>query len=89
MKLSEYIDAKLATQAELCRSIGAHAPDMSRWLKGDRPIPEEACAAIEEATRGVSTVEENRDDLNWSRIPDPTWPHPKGRPVREVARKAA
>jgi DNA-binding transcriptional regulator YdaS (Cro superfamily) len=86
MKLSEYIDAKLVTQADLCRRIGAHAPDMSRWLKNERPIPEEACAAIERETEGQSPVEENRSDIRWTRIPDPSWPHPQGRPVKEVAR---
>ena len=86
MKLTDYIKAELGTQAELCRRIGAHAPDMSRWLKGVRPIPEDACAAIERATGGVCTCEENLPGARWVRVPDPDWPHPDGRPAIEVAK---
>lgn len=93
MKLSEYIKAGAGRQSELCRQIGAHAPDMSRWLKpagedGGRPVPSERCPAIELATEGQVTCEELRTDIKWSRIADAAWPHPDGRPVIDVARPA-
>lgn len=88
MKLSDYIkaDTERGRQSALCKQIGAHAPDMSRWISGDRPIPEGKCVLIELHTGGESPCEENRPDVVWSRIPDPNWPHADGRPVIDVAR---
>ena len=54
-----------------------------------RSIPPERCPAIERATQGAHTVEALRPDVTWSRIADPTWPHPAGRPVIDVARPVA
>jgi hypothetical protein len=45
--------------------------------------------AIERATKGTATVEALRPDVAWSRIADPDWPHPAGRPVIDVARPVA
>lgn len=83
MKLSDYINADpgRGRQAALCKLIGAHPPDMSRWISGGRLIPKSKCALIELHTKGESRCEENRADLAWVRIPDPNWPHPDGRPV--------
>ena len=37
------------------------------------------------AAGGAVTVEELNPNLPWSRIPDKSWPHPKGRPVVDVS----
>lgn len=89
MKLSDYIksDPGRGRQSALCKLIGAHAPDMSRWISGERPIPEPKCALIELYTRGESTCEENRPDIVWARIADANWPHPDGRPAIDLAKE--
>ncbi|MDK6079677.1 YdaS family helix-turn-helix protein [Massilia varians] len=56
-------------QASLARAIGAHAPDISRWADGTRPIPVVHAAAIETATGGLVTRQEMFPD-EWARI----WP---------------
>lgn len=86
MKLTEYVGQGRGLQGDLCRQIGAHPPDMSRWVKGERGVPPDQCSAIERATAGVVTCEELRGDLPWVRIPDARWPHPGGRPALDVAR---
>jgi DNA-binding transcriptional regulator YdaS (Cro superfamily) len=89
MKLPDYIASDGAlSQSALCRLIGAHPPDMSRWVSGDRPIPADKCALIELHTGGASTCEENMPDLVWLRVPDPNWPHKDGRPALDVSRHA-
>lgn len=49
--------------------ITAHAPDVSRWASGERPIPVHQAAAIERATGGFVTRQEMFPD-DWARI----WP---------------
>ena len=56
-------------QASLARAIGAHAPDISRWADGTRPVPVIHAAAIEAATGGLVTRREMFPE-DWSRI----WP---------------
>jgi len=56
-------------QASLARAIGAHAPDISRWADGTRPIPLIHAAAIESATGGLVTRQE-MFPADWARI----WP---------------
>lgn len=69
MNLSTYLAGDRGKQAALCKQIGAHAPDLSRWAKGDRPIPVERCVAIETATeRAVMRWHLRPHD--WHRI----WP---------------
>jgi len=74
-------------QAGLAKAIGVRPPTVNQWVKKKRPISPEQGAAIELATKGQVTAEALCPDSNWSRIPDATWPHPSGRPVREVARE--
>ena len=45
----------------------------------------ETCALIERATAGVVTCKELRPDIRWRRVKDAAWPHPKGRPLIDVA----
>ena len=56
---------------------------ISNWRA--RGVPPEECPAIERATSGAVTCEELRPNVRWARIPDPSWPHPSGRPVVDYA----
>jgi hypothetical protein len=67
--------------------VGCRVPSVIEWRK--RGIPADRCPAIERATSGAVTCETLRPDVTWSRIPDPSWPHPAGRPVIDVARLLA
>lgn len=54
MKLTDYFKAQgHGALGRLARTIQVHAPDMSRWASGRRPVPLERCLAIERATSGV------------------------------------
>ena len=58
MNLSQYLVQERGRQSSLARAIGAHAPDISRWANGTRPIPLEYGAEIERATGGQVTRKE-------------------------------
>jgi DNA-binding transcriptional regulator YdaS (Cro superfamily) len=73
----------------LAAALGVSSAAVSQWVAGVRQIPAERCPAIERATQGAVAVETLRADVQWSRIPDPAWPHPAGRPVIDVARPVA
>lgn len=65
MTLSEYLkQSGRGALQRLSKTINAHAPDVSRWSTGLRPIPFHHAAAIEKATGGLVT----RQDM----FPD-TW----------------
>jgi hypothetical protein len=66
--------------AAMCR---CKAPSVVEWRK--RGIPPERCVQIESASAGKYTCEAMRPDVCWHRVPDPTWPHPNGRPLIDVA----
>jgi DNA-binding transcriptional regulator YdaS (Cro superfamily) len=79
MNLSQYLSLERGRQASLARAIGAHAPDISRWAAGTRPIPVEYGAAIEGATGGLVTRKEMFPN-DWPRIwPELLPPSPKRR----------
>jgi DNA-binding transcriptional regulator YdaS (Cro superfamily) len=75
---------QLGGPTAVARMVGCRVPSVIEWRK--RGIPADRCPAIERATSGAVTVEVLRPDAAWSRIPDPSWPHPAGRPVIDVAR---
>ena len=75
---------QLGGPTAVARMVGCRVPSVIEWRK--RGIPADRCPAIERATQGAVTVEVLRPDAAWSRIPDPAWPHPAGRPVIDVAR---
>lgn len=78
---------QLGGPTAVARMVGCRVPSVIEWRK--RGIPADRCPAIERATSGAVTVEVLRPDVAWSRIPDPSWPHPAGRPVIDVARLLA
>lgn len=69
MNLKDYILKERVTIASLSKAIGAHAPDVSRWASGERPIPVEKCVAIEIATNGKVTRKDLKPN-DWQKI----WP---------------
>lgn len=69
MNLSEYIKTERGLTKKLSLKINAHAPDISRWADGTRPIPLKYGAAIEIATNGTVT----RKDLFPNEWPE-IWP---------------
>ena len=83
MNLAAYLSKQPRGAGQrLAQAIGAHGPDVSMWASGSRPVPLERCPQIERSTGGAVTCEELNPELNWRRIPDPTWPwHPDGRPL--------
>lgn len=70
-------------------AVGVNEQYLYQCLTRRRPAPPDRCPDIERATAGRVTVEELRPDIRWQRIPDPTWPHPAGRPCIDVARPLA
>jgi DNA-binding transcriptional regulator YdaS (Cro superfamily) len=84
--MSDLIE-RLGGTVAVATMTGVAPPSVTAWRK--RGIPAERCPAIEHATQGAVTVEALRPDAAWSRIPDPAWPHPAGRPVIDVARPVA
>lgn len=83
--MSDLIE-KLGGTVAVARMTGVAPPSVTAWRS--RGIPPERCPIIERATRGAVQVEALRPDVAWSRIPDADWPHPDGRPVIDVARRA-
>lgn len=73
----------LGGPAAVARLLGIRAPSVIGW-RGR--IPRDHCPAIEAALGGSTTAEQLRPDVSWSRVPDPAWPHPAGRPVIDVAK---
>jgi DNA-binding transcriptional regulator YdaS (Cro superfamily) len=53
--------------------------NVGHWLKVG-VVPAEQAPAIERAVRGVVAAEEMCPRTRFTRVPDPKWPHPKGRP---------
>jgi DNA-binding transcriptional regulator YdaS (Cro superfamily) len=70
MNLIEYMKSQpRGALSKLSKTIGAHIPDVSRWVSGDRPVPLERCKAIEAATGGKVTCRDLRP-YDWHLI----WP---------------
>jgi hypothetical protein len=80
-------DFSVADRHSLAELTGLHEQYLYQCMTGRRQMAPDRCPAIERATDGRVTVEELRPDLagRWYRIPDPAWPHPKGRPLLDVA----
>jgi len=77
------IVSRLGGPAAVARMVGCRSPSVSEWRT--RGIPADRCPAIERATKGGVTCEEICPRVRWVRVPDPTWPHPDGRPCIDVA----
>jgi Uncharacterized protein conserved in bacteria, prophage-related len=89
MLQSEALDAAISiigSQVALARKLRISKAAVGQWKDEGRRVPLSHCAAIESATGGIVTCEDLRPDISWSRIPDPSWLHPKGRPVIDPTR---
>lgn len=82
MDIKTYLSQERGRQAALAKAIGAHAPDVSRWAEGTRPIPVTYGAAIEAATGGLVTRQEMFPD-DWQTI----WPELASKPRRRASDK--
>lgn len=71
--------------ARLC---GVTPAAVQQWMGGlpnhTRPVPLDKRVLFERETGGRIRVEDFGDDVVWARTPDPSWPHPLGRPVHDV-----
>ena len=68
--------------------IGVGQSVVSNW-RARGAVAADACPAIERATAGKLACEVLRPDVSWHRVPDAAWPHLGGRPLIDVAAKAA
>lgn len=70
MLLSQYLKKQgRGSLSFIAKSASTHAPDVSRWAKGTRPVPIEKCVLIELATDGQVTRKDLRPS-DWHLI----WP---------------
>lgn len=60
MHLKDYLKAERGRASALCKTLGVHEPDMSRWANGQIKVPVRFCVAIEEATNGIVSRKELR-----------------------------
>lgn len=81
--------AIVGSQSALAAAIGVSPSMVNQWVKGERPIPPDKCAAIERLTVGKVTVDRlSPPNSLWTRVRDKNWPHASGRPLLDVAGKA-
>ncbi|MNL42453.1 helix-turn-helix protein [compost metagenome] len=74
----------VGSQSALAAALGVTPSMVSQWIKGERPVTPKICASIERVTKGAVIVERLVAGP-WARIRDRRWPHPKGRPVLDIA----
>ncbi|MFN3732230.1 transcriptional regulator [Comamonas testosteroni] len=78
MKLSDYLNQlERGGKSAFARKIGAHASDLSDWMKGARPIPVRFCPAIERETGGMVVRQDCRPNdwqMYWPELADPAVP---------------
>ncbi len=74
--------ASLGGPTAVARMLGIRPPSVLGWR--GKPPPER-CPDLERASSAKVTCEEMRPDVRWLRVPDPSWPHPAGRPCIDVA----
>jgi DNA-binding transcriptional regulator YdaS (Cro superfamily) len=70
MDLKTYLSGKRGRLAALAKAINAHAPDLSRWASGERPVPIPFGRAIEDATNGLVT----RKEMFSQEVVERVWP---------------
>lgn len=75
MDLPTWLDADRGRLTALARHFGLTQGAVSQWRRNGVPPPR--MKAVRDFTEGAVTLEEM--------LPDPTWPHPEGRPCLDVA----
>ena len=93
MTLNDYLSSPGVVAKAFADRIGIPPPLLSQYRTGKehggRQIPDDRCPAIEFASGGYVTCEEQRPDLVWVRVKDRSWPHPQGRPLVDHSTKKA
>lgn len=79
IEITEVIEALHGTSA-VARICNVKPPSVSEWRRNGR-FPEAKCPAIELESKGQYPCEVLRPDVQWVRVKDKNWPHPKGRPL--------
>lgn len=89
MNLHDYLSGSgRGAAAAVARSLSIHPVMISQWAANLKAVPAARCPDIERATDGAVTCEAMRPNARWVRVPDASWPHPKGRPLLDVAATA-
>lgn len=77
MKLSDYLNQlERGGKSAFARKIGAHASDLSDWMKGARPIPVRFCPAIERESGGRVGRQDCRPNdwqVYWPELGQQSW----------------
>ncbi|MBB5508120.1 DNA-binding transcriptional regulator YdaS (Cro superfamily) [Paraburkholderia sp. JPY681] len=68
--MKTYLSGERGRLTALSKAIGAHAPDVSRWADGKRPVPIQFGLPIEQATNGEVT----RLDMYPIEVIEKVWP---------------
>lgn len=84
MNLSDYLSQERGRAAALAKALGTHAPNVTDWAKGDRPVPIKYGAQIEQLTSGLVTRQELFPD-EWERI----WPELVPKRRKKISRPAS
>jgi DNA-binding transcriptional regulator YdaS (Cro superfamily) len=82
MNLKTYLSLERGRTSALARAIGAHAPDVSRWADGKRPIPIQFGIPIEQATNG----EVSRLEMFPTEVIEKVWPELVKRKIKRVSK---
>lgn len=85
MSLILFAQSRRGAVPALARSLGVTPAFLWQCATGRRKVPPRLCPRIEKLTTGQLKVEELRGDRTWTRVPDPAWPHPGGRPLLDDA----
>lgn len=88
MNLRTYLEGERGRAGRIAAALGCSRPfvwQMAGVGAPRRDVPLTQAPKIERATGGLVTCEEMLPVVAWYRVPDPTWPHPDGRPCIDVA----
>jgi hypothetical protein len=72
----------LGGPAAVARALGIKPPSVIGW---NGRVPVDRRPDMERAFYPLISVEAMGDDANWYRVADPSWPHPSGRPMRDLS----
>ena len=83
------IVAEAGGPAAVAKEHGSSVQAVCFWRDGERKPPASLYPLLERMTGGRATCEQMAPEINWYRARDAKWPHPKGRPLIDVATKEA
>lgn len=80
---SFYSQLTSEAREEFAKKCGTSRGVIQNVMYGVRPCSTDLAVLIEHHSDGVVTVEESARDARWVRVPDPTWPGERGRPLED------